>query len=329
VLTILSLGHLAAMCILAAMLWLFADAWWPATILLFIGRWIFVAPLIVLLPAAIAFRRPLVAPLVLSLVIGLGPLMGFRTGWRRVLTHPAGEQVRVVTLNTGSSNLVAATLPALLSEWAAQIVAFQECGPALKEAIQQLNGWFHHSVRGLCTLTRFPMRDSMVMDRSVFARNNNAGALTGGAADVVRYTLDLPQGPIGVTNLHLETPRKGLEGFLHGSPTPRLLRANTEIRDLESELARRWVNQGTAPALVLGDFNTPAESRIFRKSWGDLTDAFSRVGFGLGMTRNNGWIRVRIDHVLTGPGWYADRAVVGRDVGSDHWPLIVDLTIVR
>jgi len=59
-----------------------------------------------------------------------------------------------------------------------------------------------------------------------------------------------------------------------------------------------------------------------------LTDAFSRAGFGLGATRLNGWIRVRIDHVLTGPGWYADSVKLGPDLGSDHLPLIVDLTLV-
>jgi endonuclease/exonuclease/phosphatase (EEP) superfamily protein YafD len=107
------------------------------------------------------------------------------------------------------------------------------------------------------------------------------------------------------------------------------LRGNTELREIVATMAREWVNKGTAPALVLGDFNTPVESQIFRAVWRGMTDAFSRAGFGFGMTRNNGWIRVRIDHVLAGPGWYVDRAVVGRDVGSDHWPLIVDLTIVR
>lgn len=329
VLTILALSHLLAISILAVVMWSAGDAWWPATILLFIGRWIFVAPLIVLLPAAIAFRRRLVPPLMLSLVIGFGPLMGFRTGFHRVLGHPDGAHIRVVTLNTGSSDRVAEALPALLDEWHADVVAFQECGPSLKLAMEAITGWSRHSVRGLCTLSRFPMRDSMVMDRSVFRKLNNSGAEIGGAGDVVRFTLDTPQGPINVTNLHLETPRKGLEGILSGKFSTALMRGNTELRSVESTVARQWVNQGKAPTLVMGDFNTPVESRIFRESWGDLTDAFSRVGFGFGMTRNNGWIRVRIDHVLFGPGWYADRAVVGRDVGSDHLPFIVDLTLVR
>jgi len=78
---------------------------------------------------------------------------------------------------------------------------------------------------------------------------------------------------------------------------------------------------------VLGDFNTPVESAFFRESWGDLADAFSVAGTGFGMTKYNGWIRVRIDHVLTNDQWHVDRARVGADAFSDHRPLLVDLTL--
>jgi len=166
-----------------------------------------------------------------------------------------------------------------------------------------------------------------VMDRSALEAVKESDQGIGGSGDVVRYTMQTPSGPVNITNLHLETPRKGLEGILDGGFQTERMRANTALRTIESRLARRWVNADTLPTLVMGDFNTPVESRIFQDSWGDLTDAFSRVGFGFGMTRYNGWIRVRIDHVLAGPGWYADHAALGREMGSDHLPLIVDLTL--
>ena len=53
------------------------------------------------------------------------------------------------------------------------------------------------------------------------------------------------------------------------------------------------------------------------------------AGTGFGATRLNGWIRLRIDHVLYGTGLRAVRAVVGSDAGSDHLPLIVDLVRLR
>jgi len=165
------------------------------------------------------------------------------------------------------------------------------------------------------------------MDRSALDRiKQSEPDEPGGAGYVVRFLLDGPRGPIRAANLHLETPRKGLEGLMSGNR--RRMRNNTEIRGVESRLARSWVGEGSGPLVVLGDFNTPVESRIFRQHWGDLADAFSAAGFGLGMTKYNGWIRVRIDHVLANDQWRVDRARVGADAFSDHRPLLVDLTLV-
>jgi len=173
----------------------------------------------------------------------------------------------------------------------------------------------------------YPIRRAEIMDRSGLDRvKQSESKEIGGAGYVVRFVLDGPRGPIRVANLHLETPRKGFEGLMDRDL--RRIRMNTEIRDVESHLARAWVDSGTGPLVVLGDFNTPVESRIFRQHWGDLADAFSAAGFGLGMTKYNGWIRVRIDHVLANDQWRVDRARVGADAFSDHRPLLVDLTLV-
>ena len=98
------------------------------------------------------------------------------------------------------------------------------------------------------------------MDRSALDRvKQSEEKETGEPGYVVRFVLDGPRGPIRVGNLHLETPRKGLEGLMQRDR--RRLRMNTEIRDVESQLALQWVEEGAGPLLVLGDFNTPVESR--------------------------------------------------------------------
>jgi endonuclease/exonuclease/phosphatase (EEP) superfamily protein YafD len=76
---------------------------------------------------------------------------------------------------------------------------------------------------------------------------------------------------------------------------------------------------------VLGDFNTPAESRIHRSEWRGWTNAFSVAGFGLGGTRLNGWFRVRIDHVMVDDSWEVLDARLGEDVGSDHLPMLATI----
>lgn len=308
------------------LLWNLGDRWWPATVLLFSGRWIFLTPLVLLLPAALVFRRTLVAPLILAAAIIIGPVMGFHLGLARLLPRAPGEHMRVVSLNADEGSSIAPQLPILILQWDADIVAIQECGQTLTEATRQMPDWHHNVVNGTCLLSRYPITKVDVMDRSALERvKQDELAGIGGAGYVARYTIATPRGDISFTNLHLETPRKGLETL--GDFNVWRLRLNTHLRDVESDLARRSVNRGRGPTLVVGDFNTPVESRIFQEHWGDLTDAFSQVGFGLGMTKYNGWIRVRIDHVLSSPEWQVDRAFVGADVGSDHRPLIVDLSL--
>ena len=327
-LTALAWAYLAVVAVLGILLWSLGDVWWPATVLLFLGRWVLLLPLLVLVPAAIVIRPVVLLPLAAAAVLVAGPVMGFRTGWRRLLPHPGGTHVRVVSFNADGGGRIAPDLALLLAQWEPDIVALQECGPELAEATRQQRGWHHHDVRQICFLSRFPIVGAQVMDRSALESvNEDEVAGIGGSGDVARYTVQTPTGLASVTNLHLETPRKGLEALVAGKGNLRRLRQNTELRAIESKLARQWVDSGRGPSLVAGDFNTPIESRIFQRSWGDFTDAFARAGFGLGMTKANGWISVRIDHVLTGPGWTADAVTLGRSYGSDHRALIVDLTL--
>ncbi|MFL5618704.1 MAG: endonuclease/exonuclease/phosphatase family protein, partial [Gemmatimonadaceae bacterium] len=294
---VLAWGYLAATLIVAALLWGLGDRATLGTVLLFMGRWVFLLPLVLLVPLVAWLRARLLLPLAVAALVVIGPVMGFRTGWRRLLPAPAGEHLRVVSFNAGGDRLSAQMLPLVLDRWQAQIVGIQECGEALAAVAPRLPGWHAHVSRDLCFLSRYPIRQAAVMDRSALDRIKQSEAdEPGGAGYVVRFVLDGPGGPIRAANLHLETPRKGLEGLMSGDL--RRMKNNTDIRGIEAKLARDWVATGSRPLLVLGDFNTPVESAFFRDQWGDLTDAFSVAGIGFGITKYNGWIGARIDHVL-------------------------------
>ena len=317
-------AYLAAVILVAVLMWGWGDSAVPGTVLLFMGRWVFLLPLVALVPAALWLRRDLLLPLALAALVVVGPVMGFRAGWRRLLPAPDGAPIRVLTYNAGGGAVLAQVLPEFLSRWQPHVVALQECGDALAAAVRLSTGWHQHVGRDLCFLSRFPIRDASVMDRSALDRvKQSEEKEIGGAGYVVRFLLDGPRGPIRVGNLHLETPRKGFEGLMELDV--RRLRLNTEIRDIESHLARQWVEQGAGPLLVLGDFNTPVESRIYRRHWGHLTNAFSVAGTGLGVTKHNGWIRIRIDHVLASDEWHVNRVRLGSERYSDHRPLVVDV----
>lgn len=323
----LAWAYLVAALVVAVLLWGLGDRNTLGTVLLFMGRWVFLLPLVVLVPIVAWLRARLLVLLAVGALIVIGPIMGFRTGWRRLLPRPAGDHVRVVSFNADGGRMAAQILPSVLDPWEAQIVAIQECGDELAAAARRLPGWHVRASRDLCFLSRYPIRDSAVMDRSALDRiKQSQPDEPGGAGYVVRFVLEGPRGPIRAANLHLETPRKGLEGLMSGDR--RRMQNNTEIRGIEAKLARDWVSGGTGPLVVLGDFNTPIESVFFQDYWSDLSDAFSVAGTGFGITKHNGWIGARIDHVLTNDDWHVDRAIVdAAQLFSDHSPLIVDLTL--
>ncbi len=321
----LSWGYLAVTVVLWVGLWSLSDVWWPMTVLLFGPRWIVLAPLAGLVPAATVLQRRLLVPLSLALLIGLGPIMGFRLGWRSWFA--SGEDattIRVATFNVEGGNGLDASLPWIIDRLEVDVLALQECGGRLSEVLARLPDvvWHHHRQAGLCLVSRFPIQSAEQMERDHFQ-------VAGGAGVVIRYALDVNGREINLTNLHLETPRAGLEQLREGDIVEgqRKLESKSTLRDIESRQARRWVDQADGPFIVVGDFNLPVESAIYERYWNDLRNAFSHAGFGFGHTRITRWVRARIDHVLLGAGCRVENAFVGPDFGSDHLPMVADVIL--
>ncbi len=146
-----------------------------------------------------------------------------------------------------------------------------------------------------------------------------------------------PQGDICFCTMHPVSPHSSIA---------RLLSRDTVLRPsaspyLEAEIADRWQDAADlrqrldawgGAQIVAGDLNLPSDSPIFSAYWAAYWDAFGSVGLGFGYTE---WPRlprlprlrfgIRIDHILSSPGWRPSRCWVGPDVGSDHRPLIADL----
>jgi len=312
-----SLGFLGLVTLVSALLWMFGDKWWPTTVLLFGPRWIFLLPLAPLLPLAFLRDRALIPLLLLAGILVLGPLMGMRTGWRSVLPEGSGgPDLRIVSFNAQVGRTLFWSPAKLLAEWEPDIVGFQECGREFAAALEQIPGWFIDARSGLCLASRFEILAVSEMDREALQ-------FAGGAGVVATYQLDLGEGrTIFLTNLHLETPREGFELIRSGHLGEGILKVQEKsfLREVELRQARLFADNFQGPHIVTGDFNTPPESRSYRDSWGDWQNAFSRTGRGVGGTRLNGWIRVRIDHILANQEWRVLEAWVESDVGSDHLP---------
>ena len=314
---IVALAYLAVACLCTAMLWWGGDRDLLPTLLLFAGRWVLLLPLALLVPAALVVSRRALVPLAAATSVVLFPFMGLRVGSSGAT---GGAALRVVSFNTAANPAFAPLLEQSLAEWGADVVLFQECSGALVAALRRRTGWHSAANGSLCIASRYPIAQTAMMPREDLERTLEAGF--GGSGFVHRHTIDTPRGPVRIGNVHLETVRKGLQGYR--SADFRRFEGSLVVREAESRRAREWMRTQDVE-IVAGDFNMPVESRIYRDAWGDLTNAFSRAGRGVGYTRYNGWIRVRIDHVLHGDRWETRAARVLPDAGSDHRPVMAEL----
>ena len=103
----------------------------------------------------------------------------------------------------------------------------------------------------------------------------------------------------------------------------------TRLRNQHLEGLAMYVAEQPVPLIVLGDLNITSWSPVFQDllRLGNLQD--SRVGFGVQPT----WptavplARIPIDHCLVSSDVVVHRRSVGPPVGSDHYPIVVDVSL--
>lgn len=100
------------------------------------------------------------------------------------------------------------------------------------------------------------------------------------------------------------------------------------LRDAQLSYAAEWASEQTGAYIVTGDFNATPWSWPFRNmiSVGKLRN--SQIGFGLQPTfaaTSNPLFRVPIDHLLQSDGLVVRTRALGPSMGSDHFPVVVDL----
>ena len=324
-LAICSLGILGVLYIIACQL---GDRVWWALPFLYGPRWFLALPLFGVLPWLLVAPRRGIAPASIAAVVVLFGLLDVRLGLGR-LTVGTGTPFRVLELNAGAGSGGAPPIPGLLAEFARHspdLIVVAECGNGvIREALRTLRGYqFRVSETSLCMLSR-----GHILEWS--ERNPMDIWKEGGAGAIVRAVVQTAAGPVRIGLVHLETPRNALDNYGDLSTIPTLgnvTRANIRQRDEESRDARAWIFTGPdLPTIVAGDFNLPAESAIFRRYWGEYRNAFGRAGLGSGHTKRTRWWGVRIDHILTSSDIGTRQSFIGRDVGSDHLPVVADLVL--
>ncbi len=104
------------------------------------------------------------------------------------------------------------------------------------------------------------------------------------------------------------------------------------IRDAQLRYAAEWAEAGDGRRVIVGDFNATPWSYAFRRLEAQSGLVNSLDGFGVQATFPAGvnpLFRVSIDHLLHSDGLEVRDRRLGPSFGSDHYPLLVELALVR
>jgi vancomycin resistance protein VanJ len=310
----------------------FGDSWWPATVPMFGPRWLAALPAVVIVPWALAKRRWLALPLLAgALVVVAVPIMGWRWSWSS--PESRARDLRVVTFNIGNSpnageiRVRPEHLRRLYDIARADVMMLQECGLDEDKLSAHFPDAMLHSEADSCVISRLPILQ-------VNTRSRDDMTALGAKGLVERVQVLTRRGPVNIVNLHLTTVRWGLQSVVSRSDNAAsAMRANTTLRRVESAVAATWLTRVIGadpqrlPLVVVGDFNMPVESAIYRHYWGEMGNAFSDCGRGYGYTKFEKYFAMRIDHVLYDRSWQCMKAIADQSLGGDHRATIVDLKL--
>jgi endonuclease/exonuclease/phosphatase family metal-dependent hydrolase len=143
----------------------------------------------------------------------------------------------------------------------------------------------------------------------------------------MRWFVYSPAGTFQLVGLHLISPHAAFSMSRRDRDrAAQLLDDNAARRLHELQVLRKRIAEVSAPAIIVGDFNTTDDSPIFGETFADFRDAFDTAGFGFGTSyvKHHTWLR--IDHVLFDPSWTCRRCYTSDDVGSGHRAVLAELS---
>lgn len=116
--------------------------------------------------------------------------------------------------------------------------------------------------------------------------------------------------------------------FLGIHPLAPTTEERAALRDAQIEFAADWALEQAGPRVVVGDFNATPWSHPFRSLLDRTELRNSQHGYGIEAsfpTTAFFALRVPIDHLLHSDDLVVSDRVLGPPMGSDHYPLVVEL----
>lgn len=176
---------------------------------------------------------------------------------------------------------------------------------------------------GLCIFSRYPLTDTS------FLKPEKGSNSEGISMAAIRFNGQT----IRIINTHLESPRLRKQEYNplgevdeSRSVASKIKRAY-KMRSLQAELIGHYIDTCRYPVIFCGDFNDVPNSYAYFKAKGKLQDAFLKAGSGIGRTFQFISPTLRIDYILTDPGFRIEQFTRPNYRYSDHYPQVADLSL--
>ena len=304
------------------------------TVLSFLGRWSWLLDLLSfgrqhLLLAALALaimawaaRRKGWSAAAMAVaacnLIAMAPSAG--SGIAPAAAAMPGTPLRVVALNVLNENTHSASVVSFLRSTKADVISLEEVNSWWRRQLTALDDLYPYRLpvdgareNTTVLLSRYPIREAGLLKppRPGFA---------GPGEEPLRAVIEVGDTPVAIYAVHPPTPRS-------------LAQWTTRNAQLEWLAATVDERDGGGPRIMLGDFNTPPWSFLFRDvvAKADLRDAGGLLRQAtrqpMLLPPHLAWLGATVDHVLVSPDIGVSGFAVGPYVHSDHLPVIADLTL--
>lgn len=292
-----------------------------------------------------AFLLPSLAAVGLSITLGWGFRLAALLGLGLVLTSVTGLEfnrgeggsgrVRLMTYNIKDyvSARHANGLAAVAQEidrHDPDIVVLQDARQvaddgAADKLLAILGGRRNFSFGQYVVASRFPLRDCS--RRDIPFREE--------AHTYVTCIVEINGIEFQLVTVHFITPRSGLAA-IRADPLGAIgeWKENVSDRMTQAEELADDLRSRRLPLVVAGDLNAPDTSLVVRTLLETgLRDAFATAGVGYGHTWGHSlslrFSFLRIDHILVSPEFAVADCFAGGPLGSEHRPVIADLSLTR
>lgn len=286
--------------------------WWLDVLANFRAQYVVALAVLGLIVMMSKWRKTAYAILVVALVnlVAVLPLYIGSPAEARV----GADDIRVMSFNLLSTNEEYSEVIDYIGTVDPDVVFLHEASRPWEVAMES-SGLDYEIVR--------PRSDDLIFGTLVLVRGDQLTAVSHGFAAAAPRAVSLEFVPWG-----WEVPLS----ILSTHPLAPTDRERADLRDAQLGFAGDWAAERTGAFIVVGDFNATPWSAPFRRlvSQADLEN--SQGGFGLQPSfpsTSSLLLRVPIDHLVHSPALEVTGRQLGPSLGSDHFPLVVDLQVVE